>query len=72
MCDRDAADEAVVLAALDDDIMLEERLEVDVRRGLRPLRRRPRQRLLSRLVDNLNVLRLVARNCFLLFHNLKG
>ena len=70
MCDRDAADEAVVLAALDDDIMLEERLEVDVRRGLRPLRRRPRQRLLSRLVDNLNVLRVVARNCFLLFHNL--
>ena len=52
MCDRDAADEAVVLAALDDDIMLEERLEVDVRRGLRPLRRRPRQRLLSRFVDN--------------------
>ena len=72
MCDRDAADEAVVDAALDDDTMLEERLEVDVRRGLRPLRRRPRQRLLSRLVDNLNVLRLVARNCFLLFHNLKG
>ena len=72
MSDRDAADEAVVDAALDDDTMLEERLEGDVRRGLRPLRRRPRQRLLRRLVDNLNVLRLVTRNCFLLFHNLKG